>query len=138
MSQLSLSQFLYTSMLQPGEPATAVAAIIRHARAANAVQGLSGVLVFDGQSFSQYVEGPAQAVDALLARLPQDPRHTDFTLHHYGPLRDGRRFRQWSMAYALASDIVLLERLGPLRGPEAIDALQAMLPELDFGPSQPA
>ncbi len=138
MSHFALSHFLYTSMLHSAEPATAVAAIVRHARAANAVRGLSGVLVFDGQAFCQYVEGPAQAVDDLLTRLQRDSRHVCFTLHHHGPLSEGRRFCQWSMAYGLASDIVLLERLSSLRGPEAVEALQAMLPELDFGPCQPA
>lgn len=138
MPQSALSHFLYTSMLEAGEPATTVAAIVRHARAANATQGLSGVLVFDGQAFCQYVEGPAQAVDRLLEKLQRDVRHTRFVLQHRGPLTGERRFRQWSMAYALAGDPEMLEGLQALRGPQAVEALEALIPELDLGPSLPA
>ncbi|WP_311222142.1 MULTISPECIES: BLUF domain-containing protein [unclassified Acidovorax] len=131
-----LSQFLYTSLLCADVPATCVADIVRHARQANAVLGMTGILVFDGQAFCQYVEGPKESTDALLQRLQRDSRHTRFTLQHQGSSVSVRRFGQWSMGYALAADLEPLERLHPLRGPAAVDALQSMIPDLDLGPVQ--
>ncbi len=125
-------------MLESGEPATTVAAIVRHARAANATQGLSGVLVFDGQAFCQYVEARRRRSIACWEKLQRDVRHTRFVLQHRGPLAGERRFRQWSMAYALAGDPEMLEGLQALRGPQAVEALEALIPELDLGPSLPA
>ncbi len=42
------------------------------------------------------------------------------------------------MAYALAGDPEMLEGLQALRGPQAVEALEALIPELDLGPSLPA
>lgn len=130
-----LSHFLYCSMLSPDAEPTCVADIIRTSRRANAERAITGILVFDGQRFCQYIEGPAAHIDTLVARLEQDGRHTEFTPLHHGPLAGPRRFRQWSMAYALAHDLDPLERLHLLRGLPAVTLLEELLPQLDLGPT---
>ncbi|MCW5259244.1 BLUF domain-containing protein [Verminephrobacter eiseniae] len=75
MSNEALSQFVYYSTLADGYDATCVGAIIKTARAFNASNGITGVLLFDGERFCQYIEGNPVAVNALVDRIRQDPRH---------------------------------------------------------------
>lgn len=133
-----LSQFIYCSVLSPDAAPTCVADIIRTARRVNAEWEVTGVLVFDGQRFCQYIEGPTPHIADLARRIERDPRHTDFSPQHHGPLWGARRFAQWSMAYALAPDLEPLDRLRGLRGLPAVELLQELLPDLDLGPLQPA
>lgn len=134
----ALSQFIYCSLLNPDAPPTCVADIIRTARRRNAELDVTGVLVFDGQRFCQYLEGPAEKITHLVERIRLDTRHVDFSPQYEGPLLGGRRFRQWSMAYALAPDLDPLERMHTLRGLPAVELLQELMPQLDLGPAQAA
>lgn len=52
------SRIVYSSQLAPSVPAECVADIVRTARQFNAAHGITGLLVFDGQRFCQYLEGP--------------------------------------------------------------------------------
>jgi hypothetical protein len=128
-----LFAFLYSSVLSPAYPASCVAAIVRNARETNAQQGFTGLLVFDGQRFCQYLEGPRHALQQLLERIQADPRHGDFTLHHQGPLAGPRAFQDWSIAYAEIEDAMPLEEIAALAGAQAQARLDALLPMLDYG-----
>ena len=79
-----LQHFVYTSRLAPGEGATTVASIFEVSRTRNHERGLSGVLVFDGERFAQWLEGPPDQVLALAARLEVDPRHVAMRVMHAG------------------------------------------------------
>lgn len=70
----------------------------------NALDGITGLLVFNGERFCQTIEGAPAAIDDLVVRLKRDPRHTDFTvIQDEGA--DGRRFRSWDMQLlAIPSD----------------------------------
>jgi hypothetical protein len=62
----------------------------------NALVGVTGLLIFNGSRFLQIIEGPEQAIDALIERLRRDDRHSAFEL------RDSRfvacrAFPDWSM-----------------------------------------
>ncbi|RYF27669.1 MAG: BLUF domain-containing protein [Comamonadaceae bacterium] len=135
MSSIAFSQFLYCSLLSAQAAPTCVADILRTARRANAERHITGVLVFDGERFCQYFEGPSQQVADLAARIGQDPCHTGFEPLYHGPLLGARRFPAWPMAYALASDIEPLERLCALRGLPAVELLTDLIPEFDLGPA---
>lgn len=135
MSALTLSQFIYCSLLSPNAGPTCVADIVRTARRVNADLHVTGVLVFDGQRFCQYLEGPSAQVESLAERIAHDPRHTDFKPLHHGLLVGPRRFRDWSMAYALAPDVEPLERMHQMRGLPAIELLDELMPDLDLGPA---
>lgn len=123
---------LYHSRLAPGAPLTCISDIIKTARSFNANHGLTGVLVFDGQHFLQYLEGPQQPLWDLIVRIAQDPRHVDFNLQHRGTCSGERVFRNWSMGYALVDDADPLADLGELVGEEALARLHAMVPTLDI------
>ena len=70
--------------------------IHREARRLNALDGISGILVFDGARFLQIVEGAPDAVDSLVERLRRDPRHSAFEVRDEREVAE-RSFPDWSM-----------------------------------------
>lgn len=90
-----------------------VARILMQSRRNNPANGLVGALYFGDGCFFQCLEGPADAVDALYARLPADPRHRDLTVLSREPIRQPA-FSGWSMKYVPNASVVreLLDRHG--------------------------
>jgi hypothetical protein len=62
----------------------------------NALDGVTGLLVFNGGSFCQTIEGAPEAIGDLAERLRRDARHRDFTVLSDLPIGE-RRFRSWDM-----------------------------------------
>lgn len=62
----------------------------------NALDGITGLLVYNGERFCQTVEGAPAAIDSLLQRLGADPRHHDLEVIDDGAIVQ-RRFRSWDM-----------------------------------------
>ena len=126
--------FLYTSKLSPKSDPTAVANITRDARGRNALDGISGVLVFDGECFAQFVEGPAPAVTALHERIARDKRHVDVLTLWHGAVDGTRRFPNWRLGYLLIDEPggEELSSLRALRGDAAIDAFCRLTSRLDL------
>ena len=96
----SLRSLLYTSRLAAGYGPTEVGRIVKQAREMNAIHGITGVLVFDGEWFAQYVEGTPETIAVLEAHLRADPRHSDFSVIDSAPAGPERRFPNWVMGYA--------------------------------------
>lgn len=95
-----LRSLLYTSRLAAGYGPTEVGRIVKQAREMNAIHGITGVLVFDGDWFAQYVEGAPEAMLVLESHLQADPRHSDFRVIDAGLSGPERRFPNWVMGYA--------------------------------------
>lgn len=70
--------------------------ILKSARDLNAIDGITGLLIFDGSRFLQWIEGPPQAIDDLIERLRRDPRHSAFEIREEGGA-DDRLFGGWTM-----------------------------------------
>ena len=62
----------------------------------NALDGITGLLVFNGERFCQTIEGAPAAINDLLARLDRDPRHADVEVIDDTEV-EARRFRSWDM-----------------------------------------
>lgn len=62
----------------------------------NALEGITGLLIFNGQRFCQTVEGGVDSIDLLLARLRRDPRHRKLTVTADGII-EARSFGTWRM-----------------------------------------
>jgi hypothetical protein len=62
----------------------------------NGIDGISGMLLFNGTHFLQWIEGPPDAIDELIVRLRQDPRHSGFEIRDERMI-DERVFGDWSM-----------------------------------------
>ena len=97
--------------------------IIRVSRANNAAAGLTGVLMFDGTFFCQYLEGPETAVRRVVGKIAVDPRHTEFQLLHQGPIGAERRFEGWHVGMVAPDGPSPLLAFESLRGAAAIDHL---------------
>jgi len=72
-----LHEIFYCSVLAQDLPPNAVGAIVSQARARNAERKITGLLVFDGMRFCQHLEGPCDAVKALMRSIERDFRHDD-------------------------------------------------------------
>ena len=66
------------------------------AAAANAENGITGLLVLSGNRFVQVLEGPAEVLTALFGRIMQDKRHHQVTLISFQPVVE-RCFEDWTM-----------------------------------------
>jgi hypothetical protein len=62
----------------------------------NAIEGLTGVLIHDGNVFLQLLEGGEEAVAAMMARLRADPRHCDIEVRDERVIAR-RSFGSWNM-----------------------------------------
>lgn len=129
-----LFEFVYTSVLAPTADVRSIADIIRRSRGHNRAHGISGILIFDGARFCQYLEGGCEEVLTLARRIEADPRHTQFEIAHQGFGGEQRRFPDWHMAYALDTRGTVLETLAALSGPSAMAFLQERVPELELQP----
>ena len=66
------------------------------AAAANAENGITGLLVLSGNTFVQVLEGSAEELTALFGRIMQDKRHRQVTLISFQPVVE-RCFEDWTM-----------------------------------------
>ena len=82
-------------------------AIVDHARPANRLAGIGGVLAFDGHQFLQILEGPVEQVEALFARITADPRHYGVVCLRHTAVAV-RYFDEWGMRRQPAIDILQL------------------------------
>ena len=95
---MHLKSLTYTSWARSTISDSDVEAILRSARTNNPLEGLSGVLIFNGSAFVQILEGAEAAVNEMAQRLEGDPRH--FNMHvREQRLISERAFPDWSMAY---------------------------------------
>ena len=96
----------------------------------NALRSITGMLIFDGIRFCQYLEGSKDDLMALFERINNDSRHAAVTMIHHGPLQE-RRFKKFSLAFACGDDYEALGRLQALKGPSGVTAFSELLPTLD-------
>ena len=93
---MTLKSLAYTSLAQLDTAASHLENIHRTARHANALNGITGLLIFNGTHFLQLIEGAHDATDALVENLRRDPRHTGFEIRDCS-IAEKRSFPGWSM-----------------------------------------
>ena len=71
-----LRSVIYASSAAPGFTVCDLHDVLAVSRRNNAGWHLSGVLLFEGGTFLQVVEGPAWPLQKALTRIEADPRHT--------------------------------------------------------------
>lgn len=90
------SAIVYASRAAPGFTPERLAALMEDAARFNRSAGVTGVLLFDGQRFLQYMEGPADGLDVAFSRVSGARSHTELT--ELGRGRVGqRRLPFWPM-----------------------------------------
>ena len=95
-----MRQVIYRSITtHPGRLAAAqIPAIIQQAVARNGLEGVTGLLYCEGDSFLQAIEGDQRGMDDLLDRLQSDDRHRDMRVLVDREI-DEREFGDWTMAF---------------------------------------
>jgi Sensors of blue-light using FAD len=73
--------------------------LLRKARAANAKQDITGMLLYIGGSFFQLLEGEAAVVDSVYAKIGLDSRHAKVTQIIREPILE-RDFTGWTMGFS--------------------------------------
>ena len=96
---MDLKILTYTSWARAGIRPDEVDAILLSARINNPLEGITGVLIFNGTAFMQILEGGEAAIDGLTARLASDPRHSNMSIRDTRRIK-ARTFPNWSMAYS--------------------------------------
>jgi len=93
-----LREIIYISTATAPLTEADIEALAGRAAARNAADFITGFLVYNGVNFVQFVEGPAEAVEALYDRLAADPRHSGLVKLR-DRMIDARIFPDWSMGW---------------------------------------
>jgi hypothetical protein len=93
---MHLTSLTYTSLARLDLQTSDLEDIHRTARELNALDGVTGLLVFNGTHFLQIIEGAHEAIDDLLQRLRRDPRHSGLEVRDERKIKE-RSFPDWSM-----------------------------------------
>jgi hypothetical protein len=95
----SLSHLIYASAAesQMGQPE--LRTILERARTVNSQLDVTGILLYSEGSFFQVLEGRAETIDSLYAKIAGDKRHKNAVLIVREPVAS-RSFADWSMGFA--------------------------------------
>lgn len=127
----ALHEIFYCSLLTQDLPPATVGAIVTQARVRNAEHRITGLLVFDGMRFCQHLEGPPEAVEALMQRIVQDTRHTEVRVLYRGALKS-RRYNGFGMGLAESEGPDLMAGVHALDGEAALKHFLALRPSFDI------
>ena len=121
-----------TAEVDEAEVGRIVAVSQRH----NPEKRITGVLMFAGGVFFQWIEGPRTHIKSLMATIRADPRHHDIvSLSETEETRE-RLYPDWDMERVDAEDIreVLNDALDTAEDQNNVTALKRILARLDAGP----
>jgi len=95
----TVSNFVYRSRAVPSLTERDVQALVRRAQSRNRREALTGVVLYDGDHFFQWLEGPDANLGRVVESIRSDHRHTDLEVlgRHDGV---ERRFDGWDMKLA--------------------------------------
>jgi len=91
-------RMIYASRVTPGFSDRDFNELLEAARRKNEKYGISGMLLFNADSFLQCLEGGRDQVNHIYNCILQDKRHFDPVILDYTEINQ-RSFEQWSMAY---------------------------------------
>lgn len=94
-----LAQLIYRSKATPLFKRGDLLHFIQNIALANKRQGLTGLLIFDGEYFLQVIEGRQRQLDAMLEVLRHDARHESIVMLRLDAIKE-RAFPEWGMSLA--------------------------------------
>ena len=128
-----LHQPVYRSRAADGMDDTAVARIVATAQRVNSVQGITGLLVWGGGMFFQWLEGPRVAITRLMDSIRRDPRHERVVILSETEEVRERIFPDWGMERVAPGDIrpVLQDALASAKDSKTTASLCPLLAQFD-------
>lgn len=111
---VELQSVLYVSRSNIDFPKKAylVGDLVRWSVSWNRRVGITGALAFTETHFSQYIEGPPQAISELVSKILCDDRHCNVDVIRIATTVD-RTFQDWSLAFS-GPDVFTGDYLRPL------------------------
>lgn len=94
-----LERLVYRSRSTSDIGSLALFNLLTEARKKNELLDITGHLIFDGEFFTQWIEGPSSSLESLWNSLLKDDRHDQIMLISRTPIEQ-RRFSEWSMAFS--------------------------------------
>ncbi|MBO2009880.1 BLUF domain-containing protein [Hymenobacter negativus] len=95
---MSLHSLRYQSTIVAPIAEEDMRAMLVKARAFNAANQISGMLLYRDGQFVQVLEGEEATIRILYDKILCDPRHTNMQMLEDAPLNH-RKFASWTMAY---------------------------------------
>lgn len=96
----------YASTAVAGLTTEDIDRLLIDARARNQIQRVTGVLLYDGSRFFQYLEGPDYGVSKIYSRIQESSKHARIEELFNGPV-EATYFRQWYMACSKTDGSIL-------------------------------
>lgn len=110
-SSLHLHRLVYRSSATIFLSESDLGPLFTKSRAWNTAHGLTGLLLYCNGELLQVLEGPADEVHAIFARIRCDARHAHITKLADGPV-DQRCFADWSMGFRAVSPTCMASVVG--------------------------
>ena len=104
--RMNLHSLLYASTARLNLTQADLDAIRSESENWNREHEVTGLLVFNGEGFSQVLEGTETAVLTLYDRIRRDPRHTGCVTLFSRPIAR-RRYPDWAMGFRERTDLIL-------------------------------
>lgn len=132
----TLRYFVYCSRAADGVDDAEVGRIVEAAQRSNRARGITGVLVFGGGVFFQWIEGPPAQIQSLIASLHSDPRHYDIVSLSQSEEKRERLYPNWEMERVEADEmrVVLKDALESVEDENNAAALERILNRFDSTP----
>ena len=99
----------------------------------NTALDITGLLVFDGMRFCQYIEGARNDVLTSMVRIRADPLQADVKVVHEGPVAE-RHFQRFATGYVAIDDEDTPVGIENLDSEQAMQKFLALIPRLDLDP----
>ena len=107
----NLSHLIYASSADSKMSDAELRAILERARTVTSQLDITGILLHTDGSYFQVLEGDAEAIDSLYAKITLDKRHTNVVLIVREPIAS-RSFADWSMGFASVTSKRVAEIIG--------------------------
>lgn len=118
MMETLISYFLYRSSSDLPAGSAALKDLLSEARRINGNLGLTGYLHYEDGVFYQWLEGGADALAPIRAKIMADPRHNNIEVLDEGVTTE-RRFGRFTMGYSGKEDCSLFDFLAGANVPTA-------------------
>lgn len=107
--------------------------IVETSQQNNSRGGITGLLVYGGGMFLQWLEGPRPAVEALMATLSTDPRHEIIVRLQVLDGLHERLYPSWVMQSVAPADIrdIMLDCLSRAHGNQHAEMISLMIKLLE-------
>lgn len=128
-----MHQLSYCSWAAADVDDQAVARIVATAQRMNSAHGITGLLVWGGGMFFQWLEGPREAVTRLMDLIRRDPRHERIVILGETEEVRERLFPDWSMEQVAPDDVrpVLQDALASAKDAKSAASLCLLLAQFD-------